>query len=108
LAQALANVVENAIEAVGPRGGSVGVRVHRDVRTAFLDVEDDGPGLATPGAPIFDAFYSTKPRGTGLGLAIAHRIVTDHGGTVDVESKPGRTPFRFSLPAIDPEREGVT
>jgi nitrogen-specific signal transduction histidine kinase len=54
--------------------------------------------LSDPDAPIFDAFFSTKPQGTGLGLAIAHRIVTDHGGTIDVSSKPGRTVFGITLP----------
>jgi nitrogen-specific signal transduction histidine kinase len=63
-----------------------------------IEVEDDGPGLPSPDAPVFDAFFSTKPSGTGLGLAITHRIVTDHGGTVDVESRPGRTCFRLSIP----------
>jgi nitrogen-specific signal transduction histidine kinase len=64
----------------------------------MLEVEDDGPGLKSPDAPIFDAFFSTKPNGTGLGLAIVHRIVTDHSGTIDVESRPGRTCFRVLLP----------
>ena len=58
-----------------------------------------------PGRPsIFDAFYSTKPNGTGLGPAIAHRIVTDHGGNIDVDSRPGRTRFRVTLP-LDETRE---
>ena len=47
---------------------------------------------------VFDAFFTTKPQGTGLGLSISHRIVTDHGGVIDVDSKPGRTLFRVSLP----------
>ena len=57
-----------------------------------------GPGLPDPDAPIFDAFFSTKEGGTGLGLAISHRIVSDHGGTIDVTSRPGRTSFRIALP----------
>jgi nitrogen-specific signal transduction histidine kinase len=64
----------------------------------FIDVEDDGPGLPTPDAPVFDAFYSTKEGGTGLGLAITHRIVTDHRGTIDVSSRPGKTSFHIALP----------
>jgi signal transduction histidine kinase len=63
-----------------------------------IEIEDDGPGLPSPEAPVFDAFFSTKPAGTGLGLAITHRIVTDHGGTMDVDSRPGRTSFAFTLP----------
>jgi nitrogen-specific signal transduction histidine kinase len=64
----------------------------------ILEVEDDGPGLPTHGAPVFDAFYSTKPKGTGLGLAIALRIASDHGGTITVDSKPGKTRFSVVLP----------
>jgi len=66
-------------------------------------VEDDGPGLSSPDAPIFDAFFSTKEGGTGLGLAITHRIVTDHNGTIDVVSNPGKTTFRIKLPLGDLE-----
>jgi len=63
-----------------------------------IEVADDGPGLSSPTAPIFDAFYSTKPGGTGLGLAIVHRIVTTHDGEIIVETKPGATVFRVRLP----------
>jgi signal transduction histidine kinase len=99
-------VIENAVEAVAGGGGSVAIRVHREFRTALVDVDDDGPGLAGPEAPIFDAFYSTKAGGTGLGLAVAHRVVTDHGGGVEVETKPGQTRFRFRLPITDPDQIG--
>jgi PAS domain S-box-containing protein len=97
--QVLLNVLQNAVEATAPTGGgTVTVRVRRQPRRAMIEVEDDGPGLQSPDAPIFDAFFSTKPQGTGLGLAIAHRIVTDHGGDIDVTSHPGRTIFRIALP----------
>lgn len=99
LEQVLLNLLQNAVEATaGTGGGSVVVRVRRQARRVAIEVEDDGPGLPSPDAPIFDAFFSTKPQGTGLGLAIAHRIVTDHGGDVDVTSRPGRTIFRIALP----------
>ena len=77
-----------------PRAASVVLRVRRAPRSALIDVEDDGPGLPSPDAPIFDAFFSTKEGGTGLGLAITHRIVTDHGGSIDVTSLPGKTEFQ--------------
>jgi PAS domain S-box-containing protein len=97
--QVLLNVLHNAIESTGPTGGgAVTLRVRRQPRRALIEVEDDGPGLPNAEAPIFDAFFSTKPQGTGLGLAIAHRIVTDHGGTIDVSSHPGSTVFRITLP----------
>ena len=63
-----------------------------------IDVADTGVGFADE-APVFDAFFTTKSKGTGLGLSIVHGIVTDHGGTVRVRSRPGDTCFTVSLPA---------
>ena len=98
--QALINLVRNAIDSVAATGGGrVVLRTRREPRVAIIEVEDEGPGLPSPEAPIFDAFYTTKEHGTGLGLAIVHRVVTDHGGTIDVESRPGRTVFRVALKA---------
>lgn len=100
--QALVNLLENAIDATSlVGGGSVSVRLKRQGRRAVIEVEDDGPGLIAADTPIFDAFFSTKPQGTGLGLTIAHRIVTDHGGDIDVTSQPGKTIFRIALPIPD-------
>jgi signal transduction histidine kinase len=97
--QVLLNLLQNAIEAIEPgRGGSVHLRARRRPRHVIIEVEDDGRGLPSPTPPIFDAFFSTKPSGTGLGLAIVHRIVTDHSGTIDVDSRPGKTLFRVTLP----------
>ncbi len=95
LTQVLLNLLNNAVES---GGSSVSLRGRRGPRHVFIDVEDDGPGLPSPDAPIFDAFYSTKEGGTGLGLAISHRIVTDHRGTIDVSSRPGKTSFHITLP----------
>ncbi len=103
--QVLLNLVRNAIEATAPTGGGlVTVRVRRETRHAVLEVQDNGPGLPEPTAPIFDPFFSTKPRGTGLGLSIVHRIVSDHGGTIRFESRPGHTVFRVVLPVEAPSR----
>ncbi|WP_437996404.1 protoglobin domain-containing protein [Sorangium sp. So ce185] len=97
--QVLLNLLRNALEAVGAAGGgAVTLRARRQPRHAVVEVEDDGPGIATPDAPIFDPFYSTKPNGTGLGLAIAHRIITDHEGAIEFQSRPGKTLFRVTLP----------
>jgi PAS domain S-box-containing protein len=97
LEHVLVHLLENGLEAVG-REGRVVLRARREPRHARIEVEDNGPGLADPNAPIFDAFYSTKTDGTGLGLAIVHRIVSDHDGQIDVESRPGCTRFRLQLP----------
>ena len=102
LTQVLLNLLQNAVESTGSGGGgSVVLRARRGPRHVLLDVEDDGPGLQTPEAPIFDAFFSTKEGGTGLGLAITHRIITDHGGAIDVSSKTGKTTFRVTLPLAE-------
>ncbi len=98
LEQVLLNLVGNAIEALEPSGGGhVTLRGRRQPRHVVIEIEDDGPGIPQA-APIYDAFFSTKEGGTGLGLAVTHRIVTDHKGTIDVNSRPGRTIFRVILP----------
>jgi len=108
LEQVLLNLVQNAIEALAPSGaGKIVVRARRRPRDVLFEVVDDGPGLDDPEAAVFDAFYSTKPGGTGLGLAITHRIVTDHGGSIDFESGSGKTTFRFLIPItreLNPDR----
>jgi PAS domain S-box-containing protein len=102
LEQVLLNLTQNAIEALaGAPDGRVVLRARRQPRTVTVEVEDNGPGIADE-TPIFDAFFSTKPQGTGLGLSISHRIVTDHGGTLDVDSRSGRTIFRMVLPIDGP------
>jgi PAS domain S-box-containing protein len=101
--QALLNLVRNAIDATSSQGGgTVTLRIRRKPRHVIVEVEDDGPGLPGADAPIFDPFYSTKPQGTGLGLAIVHRVVTDHHGTVAVQSVKGHTVFTISLPLEEP------
>lgn len=108
LEQVLLNLTQNAIEALsGAPGGRVILRARRQPRTVTLEIEDNGPGVAAE-TPIFDAFFSTKPQGTGLGLAISHRIVTDHGGTLDVDSRSGRTVFRVVLPIDGPPTKART
>jgi signal transduction histidine kinase len=96
--QLLVNLVRNGLEAV-KEGGQVVIRARRLPRDVEIDVNDDGPGIPDPGAPIFDAFYTTKDRGTGLGLSIVQRIVNDHGGDVSFVSRPGSTTFTVRLPA---------
>jgi signal transduction histidine kinase len=99
----LLNLLQNAVEATATGGsGRVVLRARREPRHVLIDIEDDGPGLPSPDAPIFDAFFSTKEGGTGLGLAITHRIVTDHNGIIDVVSNPGKTIFRIKLPLGEP------
>lgn len=96
LRQVLRNLVRNAVEAM-PDGGRLTIRLRRVGTAVEIDVADTGAGFGDE-APVFDAFFTTKPKGTGLGLSIVHRIVSDHGGTVRVRSSPGDTCFTITLP----------
>ena len=99
--EAVANLIENAIEAAG-EGGRIWLRSHAAGADGLIavEVEDSGPGFPESAA-IFDVFYSTKPEGTGLGLPIAHRTATDHGGTLQATRAGGRTRFVLKLPPVE-------
>jgi PAS domain S-box-containing protein len=106
LQQVLLNLVTNAWDAVERDGAvtietTVAATVPPSVR---LVVSDTGRGIDPEVLPrIFDPFFSTKPTGTGLGLSITDGIVREHGGTIDVESLPGRgTRFVLTFPAVTP------
>lgn len=64
-----------------------------------IEIEDNGPGLPPAIADqIFEPFVSGRENGTGLGLALVSKIITDHAALIRVDSRPGRTVFRISLP----------
>ncbi len=102
LNQVWTNLIANAAEALGD-SGTITLRTYPRGGGLVVEVEDDGPGI--PGDlldSVFDPFVTTKPpgEGTGLGLNLVHQIVVDrHGGTISVESEPGRTRFVVTLPA---------
>jgi signal transduction histidine kinase len=98
----LLNVINNALEALGERGGELRLRTASEAGGLTIRVEDDGPGVEDV-ERIFEPHYTTKAKGTGLGLAIARQIVEEHGGTIGAESTPGRgTSIRIHLPAAPP------
>ncbi|HEU4630056.1 MAG TPA: PAS domain S-box protein [Gemmatimonadaceae bacterium] len=115
LEQVVLNLLANAAESLEgaadrdvPRGvpPRIVVRTLRREGLALLEVADNGPGVAEADLPyIWDPFYTRKAasEGTGLGLAVVHRLVTDHGGAVDLErgGGPGAR-FRVALPAAPP------
>ena len=100
LNQVWVNLVDNAIDAV-KSGGRVTVAARADGARVVVRVIDDGPGIpAEIKSRIFDPFFTTKPvgKGTGLGLDIVRRLVDTNDGLIDVDSAPGHTEFRVSLP----------
>lgn len=109
--QVLTNLVKNAAEAM-PGGGPVILRVRKRRGAAgeeiLLEVEDRGPGLSPEaGSRILQPYYTTKAEGSGLGLAIVDRIVTAHGGRLEIESPAaGGALFRVVLPANEGEQGG--
>ncbi len=73
-----------------------------------VEIIDDGPGLpADIAGDIFEPFISGRENGTGLGLALVSKIISEHGGLIAVESAPGRTVFRISLPLAPQIKESV-
>jgi signal transduction histidine kinase len=66
----------------------VTLRVSARERDAVLEVEDTGEGLTTEDLEqLTQPFYSTKGRGSGMGLALVHRIVSDHGGSLEIKNR---------------------
>ncbi len=101
LYQIWTNIVDNAVDALDGRGGTVTIRTSRSGDGVLVEIEDDGPGIPEKSLDrIFDPFYTTKEagKGTGLGLEIVKRIVARHHGRVDVTSRPGQTRFSIWLP----------
>jgi two-component system sensor histidine kinase AtoS len=114
LYQAFVNLVANALDAM-PSGGrlvlragwtdgtdALSARRTGGGRRIAIEIEDTGVGIAPDAIDrIFNPFFSTKDGGTGLGLALTHKIVADHGGSIDVRSAPGAgTTFRVVLPLM--------
>jgi signal transduction histidine kinase len=106
--QVLLNLVINAEQAMSAaRGrGALEVRSSFDEqrRRVIIEIMDDGPGIPeTVKDRIFDPFFTTKVagQGTGLGLTVAHAIIREHGGVIDVTSRPTGATFRVELPIAD-------
>jgi two-component system nitrogen regulation sensor histidine kinase GlnL len=118
LIQVVLNLVKNAAEALRDvKGGEIvlatawrqGARLSVPGGGARVDlplvvsVADNGPGIADEvRASLFEPFVGTRPGGSGLGLALVAKLVADHGGLIEVESRPGRTEFRLLLPVAAP------
>jgi len=97
--EVLSNLLQNALESGAKR---VALRTRAGGSSARLVIEDDGRGIASEHLHhVFDPFFTTRQGrgGTGLGLSIGHGLVADHGGTIELESEPGRgTTVTIELP----------
>jgi signal transduction histidine kinase len=105
LHQVLMNLLTNAREAM-PNGGQISIETAPAERPGWIRllVADTGAGIpAEDVSRIFDPFFTTKRTGTGLGLSVTYGIIQEHGGTVDVQSRPGAgTTFILSFPTTSP------
>lgn len=121
LMQVFLNLIRNATEAAGGKGGTIRLHTFHDLTLRLrrkdgtgtplplqIEIIDDGPGLpAAIAAEIFEPFVSGRENGTGLGLALVARIIADHDGWIAVDSVPGRTVFRISLPVAPKRRPAI-
>lgn len=118
LVQVFLNLIKNAAEAL-ERTSKPEIRISTAFRPGIrisvqgvsqrislpleIVIEDNGPGVPPDLLPIlFDPFVTTKTNGSGLGLALVAKIIGDHGGVIDSDSRPGRTRFRILLPVASP------
>ena len=108
--QALLNLFINARQAM-PDGGELLLRTRSEGGWNVLEVTDTGVGIRPEVRDrVFDAFYSTRPGGSGLGLPTTRKIIEAHGGSIRVESEPGKgSQFTVGLPnqLNDPDRPPV-
>lgn len=99
LHRAISNLVLNAMDAM-PEGGTLSIRTLSLDGRVQLEITDTGAGLTPEECErLFTPYYTGKKHGTGLGLAIVQSVVSDHDGSISVESSPGHgTTFRIELP----------
>jgi PAS domain S-box-containing protein len=105
VAQAILNLLSNAIDAAATLGHQVWLRVIEEAERVSVHVDDNGPGVASEiESRVFEPFATTKPhgQGTGLGLAITRQILQDHGGTVMLSPREGGgTRAEIVLPSLN-------
>jgi two-component system NtrC family sensor kinase len=110
LSQVVMNLTLNAIQAMDGRGGRLRITTRPHDGGVRLTVEDEGCGIPPELlGKIYEPFFTTKPagKGTGLGLFITHRIVSEMGGSISVQSRAGDgTSLTVWLPSPERGRAG--
>ncbi len=104
--EALWNLIHNGIQAM-PGGGKLKVSAKfHEGKKVLIQISDTGDGILEENLnKIFDYYFTTKEKGMGLGLSLAHKIIHEHGGSIEVKSAPGKgTTFQVFLPV--PKEEG--
>ncbi|MBI4660421.1 MAG: ATP-binding protein [Verrucomicrobia bacterium] len=101
LSEVFVNILQNAREAMNGKGNIRVTTRYGENYSVVVTIADDGPGIPADKLPmIFEPYFTTKERGTGLGLAIVKHNTEIYGGSVEVESEPGKgTQFTITLPA---------
>ncbi|OXS58422.1 PAS domain-containing sensor histidine kinase [Cohnella sp. CIP 111063] len=105
--QVLLNIMKNAIDAIqdviGERKGRIDISARTEGRFAVISIRDNGKGMERAILNrLFDPFFTTKEAGTGLGLSVSYRIITNHGGTIQVNSQIREgTEFMIYLPYVE-------
>jgi signal transduction histidine kinase len=100
LNQVWTNLIDNAVDAMNGNG-TLALITRYENNFVMVEITDTGPGVPAHVLPhIFEPFFTTKEvgKGTGLGLDITYRIIQQHRGTIEVQSKPGQTRFIVRLP----------
>jgi PAS domain S-box-containing protein len=103
LEQVFNNIIQNGVNAIQPNPGEITLKVSVDEELAQVgvDISDSGPGIPDEIMDkIFNLYFTTKEDGHGIGLAITKQIVDAHNGQLDVNSVPGGTVFRITLPYV--------
>lgn len=97
---AVMNLILNSQEAIGDGPGRIAVKLYSDKHNAVIEVSDTGGGISDENLKkIFTPFFTTRDDGSGLGLPAVQRVIRAHGGTCEVDSKPGTgSVFRLRIP----------
>jgi signal transduction histidine kinase len=102
LLQVFSHIINNAVNAMSERGGTITVSTRSEGDLVIIEFEDTGPGMVEPDR-VFDPFYTTRPvgQGIGLGLSACYGIIQQHGGKISGSNREtGGAIFQIDLPAV--------